>query len=197
LTGTVRAFVALELDAGFQAALLRLADELGPRLPGLRLVRPEGVHLTLRFLGPATAAQLESLGAALAAAARESPVLQATGTGLGLFPERGQPRVLFVGLEAGPALTALQAACEAAAVRAGFAPEARPFRAHVTLGRFRDRARRPAMPAVALGETSLRTLVLLRSELGPGGAAYTALGRWALGASDPPGAGSTTSVRSA
>ena len=64
---------------------------------------------------------------------------------------------------------------------AGFDPDARPFRAHVTLGRFRERARRPHLPEVDLGAALLDRLVLFRSELKPSGAVYTPLASFVLG----------------
>jgi 2'-5' RNA ligase len=176
----VRAFAALELDDGLHERLAALAAELRPAFPGLRWVRPDGVHLTLRFLGPTSPAQVERLCALLGAAAASCPVTTASVTGLGLFPERGSPRVLWLNAAVAEPVLALQASCERIAVEAGFDPESRPFRAHLTLGRWRDRARVPSLPVVDLGTTPLSTLTLFRSDLGPGGSVYTPLGRWRL-----------------
>ena len=177
----VRAFVALELAPGLRAALAGLMSELEPRVPGLRFVRPEGVHLTLRFLGPASPGQLEELREALRPAAARCPRVEAPVRGVGTFPERGSPRVLWLGIDLPEPVLSLQAACEAAAVAAGFPRETRPFAPHLTLGRWRDRAPRPELPAVELGETPLAELALVRSDLRPGGAVYTPLERFALG----------------
>lgn len=164
-----------------RSAIGRLSAELRPRLAGLRWVRPEGVHLTLRFLGKASLSQVERLRESLGrAAARCSPAEVAVGE-LGLFPERGSPRVLWLGLELPEPMIALQAACEAAAVEAGFPAEPRPFHPHLTLGRWRDRVPRPELPPVDLGVAVLEALVLFRSELRPDGAVYTPLERFALG----------------
>ncbi len=179
--GTVRAFVALELDGGLRQAIGDLQARLRPRLGGLRLVRPEGIHLTLRFLGDTLPSQVDTLRPLLAAAAASCPPTQAQVAGLGTFPERGSPRVLWLGLAVEAAIVELQRACERAARAAGFEREERPFRAHLTLGRWRDRAPRPELPPADLGETPLDTLVLFRSDLRPDGAVYTALDRFALG----------------
>ena len=96
--GTVRAFVALELDGGLRQAIGDLQARLRPRLGGIRLVRPEGIHLTLRFLGDATPSQVDALRPLLAAAAASCPPTEAQAAGLGTFPERGSPRVLWLGL---------------------------------------------------------------------------------------------------
>jgi 2'-5' RNA ligase len=74
----------------------------------------------------------------------------------------------------------LQRACERAARAAGFEGEERPFRAHLTLGRWRDRAPRPDLPPTDLGATRLDSLILFQSDLRPDGAVYTPLARFAL-----------------
>ncbi len=177
----VRAFVALELDARLREAMAELQARLRPRLGRIHLARPEGIHLTLRFLGSTTPQQMDAMRPILAAAAAACPPAEVPVSGLGTFPERGNPRVLWLGLQVPPAIHDLQKACERAALRAGFEKEDRPFRAHLTLGRWRDRAPHPEVPAADLGTTRLEALVLLKSDLRPGGAVYTPLERFALG----------------
>ncbi len=177
----VRAFIALELHADVRAALGRLTADVRHRFAGLRWVRPDGVHLTLRFLGDTAPSQVERLRESLGAAAARCPRAEVPVGGLGLFPERGSPRVLWLGLELPVPMMELQAACEASAVAAGFPRETRTFSPHLTLGRWRDRAGRPELPAVELGPVALDTLVLFRSELRPDGAVYTELARFGLG----------------
>ena len=173
--GRVRAFVALPLD---QAALERIGESvtmLRPAIAGVRWVRSEGLHLTLRFLGWSSEPALESLEPALLAATAECPASAARLSGLGLFPERGSPRVLWLGVALEARVGKLQQACERAAVAAGFDPEPRAFRPHLTLGRWRDRTPRPPLPDLDLGEAALDRLVLFRSQLQRGGAVYTPL----------------------
>lgn len=179
--GNARAFVAIELDTPLREAIGDLQARLRPRLGGIRLVRPEGIHLTLRFLGDTSPAQVETLRPRLAAASAECPPAAARVVGLGTFPERGRPRVLWLELEVPPPVLDLQRACERAARTAGFEREERPFRAHLTLGRWRERAPIPDLPPADLGATRLDTLVLFRSDLRPGGAVYTPLARFRLG----------------
>jgi 2'-5' RNA ligase len=168
----LRAFVALELDAEMRERLARAAAELP--LPGLRRVAADNLHLTLRFLGPSQPRQLQVLEPALAASAAACPRLQARIGGAGMFPERGSPHVLWIGVHTQPDLARLQGACERAARDAGFAPERKAFRPHLTLGRFRERLReRPMLPELELGDTTLERLVLFRSELLPERARHT------------------------
>lgn len=177
----VRAFVALEIEERMRDRIVQLAEGLRGRLPGVHWVRPEGIHLTLRFLGQSSRARIESLSPRLAAAARACPPSEAHVSGLGMFPERGSPRVLWLGVAVAAPVLALQATCEEASVGAGFPPEPRPFRSHLTLGRWRDRAPRPQIPPADLGTVALATLTVFRSELQRAGAVYTPLARFPLG----------------
>jgi 2'-5' RNA ligase len=179
--GDVRAFVALEIEARIRDAIGRLAADLRARCPDARWSRPETVHLTLRFLGASSPAQIESLHPALSAAAERCPASEARVGELGSFPAQGSPRVLWLGLGLAPEILELQKACERAAVSAGFPPETRPFRPHLTLARFRSRVTRPDLPPADLGVTRLDRLVLFRSDTRPDGAVHTPIARFALG----------------
>jgi 2'-5' RNA ligase len=170
-----RAFLALDLDSAARARLAALMDTLRPRVAGVRWVRPEGVHLTLRFLGWSAPDALAHVEARTGEAARACPPAEMALGPLGMFPERGAPRVLWVGLDLPDHLRALQRACEQAAREAGYEPEERPFAPHLTLGRWKDRCPRPALPAVDLGAARVEKLVLYRSDLRPGGAVYAPL----------------------
>jgi 2'-5' RNA ligase len=108
---------------------------------------------------------------------------------LGAFPPSGRPRILWLGVEEIPEagrLAALASALESAVRRFGLPPEERPFRSHLTLARAdrRTRAESPSSGALGgIGELDALEVVLFRSELGPGGARYTALERFPLGPS--------------
>jgi len=183
LDETLRAFVALPLDARLRQALAALVEELKPRISGARWASPETLHLTLRFLGTAARGQLARLEERLAPCAAACPPAEAPTAGLGFFPPRGAPRVLWVGLALPAAVHSLQAACEAAAVAAGFAPEPRPFKPHLTLARFRERVDRSALEArPQLPPARLERLVLFQSELRASGAVHTPLASFPLGA---------------
>jgi 2'-5' RNA ligase len=178
----LRAFVAVEIPEGPRQAVADLMRRLRPQAdPGLRWVREEALHLTLRFLGWTDPATVDGLRAPLAAAAAACPKFAMRLRGLGTFPEGGRPRVLWVGLEVPKEALVLQEACERIAVEAGFAPELRPFRPHLTLGRWKDRGSRPALPPADLGEGTVFRLVLFRSDLHPAGAVYTPIETFPLG----------------
>jgi 2'-5' RNA ligase len=176
----IRAFLALPTPDGLKESLAALMRDLSPRLPGLRFVRPEAVHLTLRFLGTTTAEQRRAFEEHVRPAAAACPRGEGQVGGLGVFPDRGSPHVLFIGLRLPETVLALQRECEAAARASGLPPEERPFRPHLTLGRFRDRVRRPELPPAELGPLVIDELVLYGSDLRPEGAVHTPLTRFPL-----------------
>lgn len=176
----LRAFLAFEIDDRVRAGLVALERDLQPRIKGVRWASTSGWHVTLRFLGEAARDRLDRLGPPLRAAAAACPRSEGRVGGLGLFPERGGPRLLWIGVSLPPPVLELQAACEEAAVEAGFVRETRPFRAHLTLGRWRDRAARPELPGADLGPVPLEALVLFRSELRRSGAVHTPLASFPL-----------------
>jgi 2'-5' RNA ligase len=177
----IRAFVALDLPAPLRAGLAKTIAALSPTVPSIRWVDPAHTHLTLRFLGWTTRERLAALEPRLGALASATPSLLARVAGLGLFPPSGRARVLWVGITLPPEGAALQAGCEAASVAAGFPPERRQYKPHLTLGRWRDPSPRPKLPAVDLGTVQLDRLVLFRSELRRSGAEYTPLTTFPLG----------------
>ena len=178
----VRAFVALELPRPLRKALAAAVDGLQETIRGIRWTDPFHTHLTFRFLGWTTRERLSGLEPRLAAVAAAGQAVEAQVSGLGLFPPAGRARVLWMGVRLPAAAIAMQAACEAAAVSSGFPPERRTFKPHLTLGRWREPAARPALREVDLGPARLERLVLFRSELHRDGARYSPLTVFPLGA---------------
>ena len=186
----LRLFVAVDLPEAVREALARIQQELrGRDLPGLRWVRPEGIHLTLKFLGETPAAKVPAIEDALAAAQGVAPFRLALGTP-GTFGGRRGPRVLWLDIVGDvQRLRELQAAVEGKLAEAGFAPEQREFSPHLTLARVRqppspgtaERVSR-ALEAVAppRSEFEVREVLLMRSTLKPGGAEYERLAAFPL-----------------
>lgn len=174
-----RLFVAVPLSDDVRAALAaHVLDFAGDRpLPG-KPVPPPNWHLTMRFLGPADDVAHDRLSAALAGAALGGPFTVTFG-GLGAFPRPARATVLWQAIDGGAdRLAELASFSEEAAQQAGFAPEDRPFHAHLTLSRIRPpQDVRPLIDAVTpfAGSLWVDRLVVYRSHLGPGGARYEAL----------------------
>ena len=184
---TIRAFVAVELPAQVKNALAELIEELHRAdIRSIRLVRPEGIHLTLKFLGDVEEEQVEQVVTAVSNASRMHRAFGLELGSVGAFPSRNAPRVLWVGLRGDPEpLLRLQHGIEQALAPLGFAREDRPFSAHLTVARMGRGAspaeRRKAADVLFSAEmpTGLRVEVnavsLMRSELRPDGAVYQRL----------------------
>lgn len=177
----MRLFVALELTPEVHAAVRAAVEQLRRAEADVRWVRPEGMHLTLKFIGEVQAEKLEPIRAALAAVRSDGPV-QLTFRGLGYFPNARRPRVLWVGVEASANLAPLAAHLEAALVPLGLAAEKRAYVPHLTLGRFRSQKRLArlqeeiaALATTEFGSFETRALALFLSKLSPHGAEYTRL----------------------
>ncbi len=182
----LRLFTALELPAEVRRQLASVSAELRAALPRgrVRWVRPEGIHLTLKFYGEVAGTRLPELQAVLRQAAGDVPPLQLALNGLGTFPNLNRPRVIWVGLQGEiDRLRALQRAVETASIPLGFEPEARGFTPHLTLGRVNEgwapadtRALSAAFARLEPGRQDAfvaGTLNLMRSDLKPEGATYT------------------------
>jgi RNA 2',3'-cyclic 3'-phosphodiesterase len=177
-----RLFVALELPAPARDALARWRESVLRGMPALRPVPVEYLHATLCFLGPQRAQEIDEVAAACGVAAGE-PVAEAR-LGEAVWLPARRPRVLAVRLEdASGALARIQAALSSALVAGGwYAPESRPFLAHVTVARVaRDaRLKAPRLGAPALArppavDVRCSRVTLYRSRLGSGGARYEPL----------------------
>ncbi len=181
----MRLFLALELPDLLRRALSELQDRLRRSEEGWRWVRPEGLHVTLRFLGEVAEERVPALSPLWSTAAAAAVATEIEVGGLGTFPPRGRPRVLWVGLHdgSGGSLADLAVALEDAARTAGFSPEERAFAPHLTLARAASGAapHRPRAEVGALGTFPAREVTLFRSVPGRGGAVYTALARYPLG----------------
>jgi 2'-5' RNA ligase len=164
-----------------RARLAEALERLKREVVGVRWLSPETIHLTLRFLGASTPQVLDRFATDVERAASSCPPCEARVEGVGFFPTHGPPQVIWAGLALPPEVLQLQVECERAAVAAGFAPEGRAFHPHVTLGRWRDRVRRPAAPTLDLGATRLGPVILYKSELRPQGALHTPLRTFPLG----------------
>jgi 2'-5' RNA ligase len=177
----MRAFFAVELPAEAHRSLAAGLAEARRILPSARWVRPEGVHITLKFVGEQPEALLFELGARAAESmARLAPVEVRLGGG-GFFPSARRPRVAWLGGEA-DGLERWAGAVEDCAAAAGIAREARPFSLHLTLARIEHRWRPEEVESFLsrvagwrLAPFLAREAVLFSSLLGAGGARYTPL----------------------
>jgi 2'-5' RNA ligase len=185
-----RLFVAVPLAEETRGAVealvgqVRGAVEAGAREPRseVRWVRLDGLHLTIRFLGPTEIARIPALAAVVEETAAASPRFQVSLSGAGAFPSPGRPRTLWLGVADGqPQLAALSDRLNRGLQPVGWALDDRPFRAHLTLARSDGRREGPLaareLAARAAGfDASFEAdrLVLFESLTGGGPARYVA-----------------------
>jgi 2'-5' RNA ligase len=133
----MRLFVALDLSRDIRDALRDPMATLQPLAKNARWTRPEGMHVTLKFIGNVDAGKLHAIRAALAAVRSNAPVEMRV-RGMGFFPDERRPRVLWSGIEASANLAPLAQAAERALEPLGIAREERKFTPHLTLARLKD-----------------------------------------------------------
>ena len=185
----VRVFIAVELSDPVKAEMGKLIASIDAlELRGVRTVRAEGLHLTLRFLGDVDSDVVPSIISAMETAAAESAPFELTLAGTGAFPNTATPRTLWVGMKGDlDRLVTLQRGVQSALETAGFGRSGERFSPHVTIARVRDRSpsihRRLA--AAVLNEAipvRVDSITLMRSTPQPGGSIFTHLHTAPLGA---------------
>lgn len=169
----MRAFVALTVPENYCKELW----DLGKRMshPDVRVswVRPNRMHLTLRFLGDIDDLQCESLCGALRDAYRGQAAFELTLAGIGAFPNLQRPSVVWAGISPlGGPLAQTQHVAEVAAQAVGIAPDRKPYAPHLTIGRIRDESNgallTPALiaeKAFACGAFTVSSVSLWKSDL--------------------------------
>jgi RNA 2',3'-cyclic 3'-phosphodiesterase len=187
----IRAFIAVPLTPEAVEALIPPVDELRAacRADGLEAAwsRPEGWHLTLKFLGPVASDRIDPLLERLPGCAVRCDPFAIRLTGFGAFPSAHRPRVLWIGLEpdeGAAALAALAQEIDEATVALGHPSEERPFSPHLTVARLNTGRRPPrSCPSLTswleerrvdrLASMRVEQFALMRSDAQPGGAVYT------------------------
>ena len=175
-----RLFVALDLPEALRPRLALLQAGV----PGARWVRPESLHVTLRFIGEVDGDVAQDLDMSLQRLTGSAFSYRLSGVGH-FGPDR-KPHMLWAGVERNEALTALRDRVERAVIAAGLPPEDRKFKPHVTLGRLKDpslpRVRRWLTEQALFASTDIRAdhVVLFRSHLGADGAHYEPLAEYPL-----------------
>lgn len=185
---TIRAFVAVNLDPTLKEALAGIQERLKATRADVGWVKPENLHLTLKFLGQVEEARLEPISEAVASAACGYGSFRLTLGGLGAFPQPRAARVVWIGVPEGADLLAgLHARLEEKLEALGFPRETRPFSAHLTLGRVRGPGRREQLatalistPVGLLGEMVIERIHLMKSDLRREGPRYSALNSFPL-----------------
>ena len=196
----MRVFVALDIDDAIRERLEQFLDGVRGFAPEARWVRPESMHVTLKFIGEKSSQGVDEIKQALGGIRAGS--IEISFRGHGFFPTMKAPRVFWIGIAAGPQLAALARLVDDAAVALGVPREEHEFSPHLTLARGgarrgsgaphprkgdgpnpvfqRLQEKLATMPALEFGTMSARQFFLYQSQPMPGGARYTKIERFGL-----------------
>jgi RNA 2',3'-cyclic 3'-phosphodiesterase len=193
----MRLFVALDIDDSTRGRIARFLEGVRGFAPGARWVRPESLHVTLKFIGEKPEEQVEKINRALDTI--EADTFEMSFRGYGFFPGARAPRVFWVGIEGGQQLTSLAATVDETLADLDIPKEEHPFNAHLTLARAAGsglprrqkgdganssfqlmQEKLQALPLPEFGTTIAREFFLYRSQLSPGGSKYTKLAGFSL-----------------
>jgi len=182
----IRSFIAIELPDEIQIQLREVINKMKPKLPAvIRWTPPGNTHLTIKFLGEVSPLNLGILMKTLKLLSSKQTEFKVHIGKIGAFPSIKRPRVIWVGINASPALIDLQQSVEKETQKLGFPIEVRLFSPHLTLGRVDFHANPDTISRITealfslkdeqVGSFTVRHLTLFKSELTPEGAIYTPL----------------------
>ena len=193
----MRVFVALDIDDAIRERLQLFLDGVCGFAPDARWVRPESMHVTLKFIGEKSTEAVEEIKQALAGI--RAGAVEISFRGYGFFPTAKAPRVFWVSVEAGPHLATLAKMVDEATAALGVPKEEHPFSPHLTLARRggsgaprwrkgdspnqsfqRLQEKLAAMPAPEFGTMTAREFFLYESQLGRGGSRYSKIARFGM-----------------
>jgi 2'-5' RNA ligase len=181
----IRAFIAIDLSEDIQIHLDEVVRKYKVQLSDIpiRWVAASNIHLSLKFLGDVSLSNLNILTDMIQTEISGHHQFDISVGGAGAFPNIRQPRIIWVGVEAPPELTAIQNGIEITTGRLGYVREERAFSPHLTLGRVSRNASSQDIKAITkalestkvgfLGATCVEKVHLYRSDLHPTGAVYT------------------------
>ena len=177
----MRCFIAIELPEAVKSTLSGIEEELKKSKADVRWVKPDNIHLTLKFFGNIEEKKTEKIIEIMESICNQYAPFTIEIKGMGTFPNIKSPRVLWVGIEGNDTLKTLQKEIENKMESIGFEREDRAFTAHLTLGRFRSSIEKEGLlKAVKLhekdtfvGSINVQSLSLIRSDLHPEGARYS------------------------
>jgi 2'-5' RNA ligase len=183
MSNIIRTFIAVEIPEKIISSIARVQEGIKNYGFKIRWVRPESIHLTLKFLGNIEAADTENVGRAVFRASKEYTPLSLQVKGIGVFPGIKRPRVVWVGITGQlETLFGLQKTLDKNLEAIGFPKEKRPVQGHLTLGRIKKKIDTntfiEALDTFGNFETETFTadrVVLYKSELKASGAVYTKL----------------------
>jgi 2'-5' RNA ligase len=183
MSNTIRTFIAIELPEKIIYTISKIQEEIKSYGLKIRWVRPENIHLTLKFLGDIKEADTEKVAKAVSESVTGYPPISLAVKGIGVFPGIKSPRVVWLGVSNQlDVLTTFQKTLDEKLEAIGFPKEKRPFRGHLTLGRIKSKIDPKTLNDVLKEFTQFESerffadrIILYKSELKPKGPVYTKL----------------------
>ena len=183
MSDTIRTFIAIKLPKNIISSIDKIQEGLITYGFKVRWVRPQNIHLTLKFLGNISKADIDKIGDTMTESVGEYGPISLNVKGIGAFPGIKRPRVVWVGITGRiDRLAGLQGKLEKKLAEIGFPEENRPFKGHLTIGRVKGKIdpKRFLDAMHEFAESGSTTfiadkIILFRSELKPSGAVYTEL----------------------
>jgi 2'-5' RNA ligase len=189
----MRVFVGIDLDDEIRTKIARLLAGVSGFAPDARWVRPESLHITLKFIGEQKPEQVAAITERLQLVKGKSAEIRFAGRGF--FPTEKAPRVFWIGIQAGPELVELASSVDSALAELQIPREERPFSPHLTLARggggsgspkwrkgdgpnaaFAELQKRlAAMSELDFGTMTAHEFFIYQSQLSPGGSKYSKL----------------------
>ncbi len=185
----VRSFLAFELPEEIKGIISRVSGEMKKSPLNARWVKPGNIHLTVIFIGNILTDMLDDMGNHVSDVCSNYGPFKISVNGTGVFSNRQNPRVLWVGLDGEiDRMADFKNILQKRLKPFGIKEEKRRFNPHLTLGRFRKGAKSDAhlddlllkYKSLTSKACMLRELVLFKSDLKPSGAVYTKLNSWPL-----------------
>jgi len=176
----MRCFIAIELPEGVKSALEGLQEEFKKCGVDVRWVKPENIHLTLKFLGNIDEKKVKEIVKRIERVCDKYESFSLEARGVGVFPSLHAPRVLWAGIKGNSPLKWLQSDVEDEMASMGFKREDREFTPHLTIGRFKSFTDKKELANKielhkdnSFGWINVKAIVLMKSDLRPSGAEYT------------------------
>ncbi len=185
---SIRTFIAFELPEHVLSAIGKIQEDLKSYKFKIKWIRPESIHLTLKFLGNIDPATVEQIERVLGGTVKSYAPFSIQARGLGVFPGLKRPRVLWIGITGQiDRLIGLQQNLDKDLRAIGFPGDKRPFKGHLTLGRVKGGIDANRIHSVLTKYNEFEAepftvgpLILYKSDLHPTGAVYTKLLQLAL-----------------
>ncbi|MFC1569221.1 RNA 2',3'-cyclic phosphodiesterase [bacterium] len=179
---TIRSFIAVHLSDRVREQIAEFQSGLKRSAADVKWVRPESMHITLKFLGDIAPDQIKSITNIMHELSRPVNSFMLTIRGVGCFPNESRPRVLWLGIQTdNDVLINIGNGLNAALQDIDFEPEKRSFKPHLTLGRVKsqkniyDVVQQMHAEGFDSEPFCVDTIHLMQSKLKPSGAEHNIL----------------------